>query len=105
MKKITFTTEELKAKAVQEMETCMAYISLGDVRRAVETHAYAMVQDEMLVDLDVYLDEEDEHYSDMIDIYHDNLKRWEFKQKQLYIAERGGKSPQLLLQIRKEKEQ
>ena len=68
--------EELMETAIKKMETVMADITTGNKRMAYIGYGIASVYAEMLEDLGCYLEDEDEHYANMIEIY----EEWEGKQ-------------------------
>lgn len=78
MKRVTFTVEELKTQAIKAMENCMAYITVGDIKLAIVYYGEASVWEGLLEDLNIYLDEEDEHYAAMLEIYHEQSPNWKF---------------------------
>lgn len=76
-KHASFTKEEAKKNAITEMENCCAYLSIGDKRKAAISYGSASVFEEMLVDVfDLWLDEEDEHYKNMLEIWNEASKNF-----------------------------
>lgn len=69
MKYISFTREELEKNAITAMENCMAYLTMGKTKLAAINYGAAETWSEMLSDLGVYLEESNEHYADMLDIW------------------------------------
>lgn len=72
MKQACYTKEDAIRGAVQEMENCCAYLTIGRKLRAAMCYGSACVYDEMLSDVfGVFLEEENEHYKAMLDIWYD----------------------------------
>lgn len=70
--KYVIEVEELKDKAVSEMEDMCAYLTVGD-RRLAEIHrARAEVYEDMLSEMNIELPLENEHYSTMMEIAEEN---------------------------------
>ena len=60
---------DIKESAISAMQNCMAYISAGNMRKAHIYFGQASVYDELLLDAGIDLEEENEHYKEMKDIY------------------------------------
>lgn len=70
MDRIIISAAEAKEKAVECMRDCMAYITTGDMRWANISYGRADVYENMYFDLTgEYLDEVDEYYEEMQNIY------------------------------------
>lgn len=73
---ITLDKETIKSRAISAMENCMSYISLADRKKAAMYYGEAETWAELLMEFDVYLDEDDEHYADMLAIWDGETKDW-----------------------------
>ena len=69
-----FTKEEIKRNAITCMENCMGDLTLGKIKLAHIDFGEACVWSGMLEDMGIYLDEIDEHYNNMLEIYYDMTK-------------------------------
>ena len=73
---IALDKETIKSRAISAMENCMAYISLANRKKAAMYYGEAETWAAMLTWFDVYLDEDDEHYADMLVIWDSETKDW-----------------------------
>lgn len=76
MSTITLDKETIKSRAIAAMENCMAHISLADRKKAAMYYGEAETWAELLTQFDIYLDEEDDHYADMLAIWDSETKDW-----------------------------
>ena len=60
---------DLKQKAISAMENCMAYLAMGDMKRAHQCYGEATAFADMLEDEGIFLEEKNEHFREMKDIY------------------------------------
>lgn len=60
---------DLKKMAISEMEHCMAYLTVGDIKRAHQSYGKASAYEELLFDEGIDLEAMNEHYREMKDIY------------------------------------
>jgi hypothetical protein len=63
---------DLKKQAISAMEHCMAYITVGDMKRAHQSYGEARAYEDMLTDEGIDLELENEHYREMKSIYYFN---------------------------------
>ena len=74
--KITLSLEDIKHDAIQHMENCMAYISISNHRMAHINYGMASVYESLLIaEEGVVLEEINEHYKTMLDIYYETYLR------------------------------
>ena len=73
--KIILSLEDIKHDAIQHMENCMAYISLGNHRMAHINYGMASVYESLLIGEGIVLEEINEHYQTMLDIYYETYLR------------------------------
>ena len=66
IKQLTFTVEDMKHSAVEYMESCITYLTVGDVDFAARDYGKAQVWAEMLDDIGIVLEDEDEHFRAMM---------------------------------------
>lgn len=69
--KITLYLEDIKHDAIQQMENCMAYISNGNHRMAHINYGMANIYESLLAEEGIVLEEINEHYKTMLDIYYE----------------------------------
>lgn len=60
---------DLKKQAISAMETCMAYLSSGVMMKAHQCYGEARAYEEMLFDEGIDLEEKNEHYKEMKEVY------------------------------------
>ena len=73
--KITLSLEDIKHDAIQHMESCMAYISISNHRMAHINYGMARVYESLLFGEGIILEEINEHYKTMLDIYYETYLR------------------------------
>ena len=73
--KITLSLEDIKHDAIQHMENCMAYISISNHRMAHIKYGMARVYESLLIGEGIILEEINEHYKTMLDIYYETYLR------------------------------
>ena len=73
--KITLYLEDIKHDAIQQMENCMAYISISNHRMAHINYGMASVYESLLAEEGIVLEEINEHYKTMLDIYYETYLR------------------------------
>lgn len=73
--KITLYLEDIKHDAIQHMENCMAYISISNHRMAHIKYGMARVYESLLMGEGIILEEINEHYKTMLDIYYETYLR------------------------------
>ena len=73
--KIILSLEDIKHDAIQHMENCMAYISMSNHRMAHVNYGMASIYDSLLVGEGIVLEEINEHYKTMLDIYYETYLR------------------------------
>lgn len=73
--KITLYLEDIKHDAIQHMENCMAYISISNHRMAHIKYGMARVYESLLIGEGIILEEINEHYKTMLDIYYETYLR------------------------------
>ena len=74
--KITLSLEDIKHDAIQHMENCMAYISISNHRMAHINYGMARVYESLLLaEKGIVLEEINEHYKTMLDIYYETYLR------------------------------
>ena len=73
--KITLSLEDIKHDAIQHMENCMAYISISNHRMAHINYGMASIYDSLLAEEGIVLEEINEHYKTMLDIYYETYLR------------------------------
>ena len=73
--KIILSLEDIKHDAIQHMENCMAYISMSNHRMAHVNYGMANIYDSLLVGEGIVLEEINEHYKTMLDIYYETYLR------------------------------
>ena len=73
--KITLYLEDIKHDAIQHMENCMAYISISNHRMAHINYGMASIYDSLLAEEGIVLEEINEHYKTMLDIYYETYLR------------------------------
>ena len=74
---ITISFETIKNRAISAMENCMAYISIGDRKKASEYYGEACTWDEILLTgFHIVLAENDDHYADMLAIWDSETLDW-----------------------------
>lgn len=73
--KITLYLIDIKHDAIQHMENCMAYISLGNHRMAHVNYGMASIYESLLAEVGIVLEEINEHYKTMLDIYYETYFR------------------------------
>lgn len=73
--KIALSLEDIKHDAIQHMENCMAYISLGNHRMAHINYGMASVYESLLAEEGIVLEEINAHYKTMLDIYYETYLR------------------------------
>ena len=69
--KITLYLIDIKHEAIQHMENCMAYISMNNHRMAHVNYGMASVYESLLAEAGIILEEVNEHYKTMLDIYYE----------------------------------
>lgn len=67
--KIILSLEDIKHDAIQHMENCMAYISMSNHRMAHVNYGMASIYESLLAEEGIVLEEINEHYKTMLDIY------------------------------------
>ena len=60
---------DLKKQAISAMENCMAYLCIGDMKKAHQCYGEAIAYENMLLDEGIDLESEKEHYKAMKDCY------------------------------------
>ena len=73
--KIILSLEDIKHDAIQHMENCMAYISISNHRMAYINYGIASVYESLLIGEGIILEEINEHYKTMLDIYYETYLR------------------------------
>ena len=73
--KITLYLEDIKHDAIQHMENCMAYISMSNHRMAHVNYGMASIYESLLAEEGIVLEEINEHYKTMLDIYYETYLR------------------------------
>ena len=73
--KITLSLEDIKHDAIQHMENCMAYISMSNHRMAHVNYGMASIYESLLAEEGIVLEEINEHYKTMLDIYYETYLR------------------------------
>lgn len=73
--KITLSLEDIKHDAIQHMENCMAYISISNHRMAHINYGMASIYESLLAEEGIVLEEINEHYKTMLDIYYETYLR------------------------------
>ena len=73
--KITLSLEDIKHDAIQHMENGMAYISMSNHRMAHINYGMASVYESLLIGEGIVLEEINEHYKTMLDIYYETYLR------------------------------
>lgn len=73
--KIILSLEDIKHDAIQHMENCMAYISMSNHRMAHVNYGMASIYESLLVEEGIVLEEINEHYKTMLDIYYETYLR------------------------------
>ena len=73
--KITLYLEDIKHDAIQHMENCMAYISLGNHRMAHVNYGMASVYESLLFGEGIIFGDINKHYKTMLDIYYETYLR------------------------------
>lgn len=73
--KIILSLEDIKHDAIQHMENCMAYISMSNHRMAHVNYGMASIYESLLIGEGIILEEINEHYKTMLDIYYEAYLR------------------------------
>ena len=73
--KITLYLEDIEHDALQHMENCMVYISISNHRMAHINYGMANIYESLLAKEGIVLEEINEHYKTMLDIYYETYLR------------------------------